>query len=138
MSQVSFAQMLKHPNSLTSDVSGKTQVNSSSAWPALDINASSVGVSLGGWVTMAKQQQQHMSMLGRAKRYQNAPSPWSNGTPLSAADRASSSSGEVDVQEERESMPAPSYKQSFFSAIDESLRLIESSEFRFKVLKLFL
>lgn len=68
---------------------------------------------------MAKQQQQQMNMSGRAKRCQNAPTP---------GEMDEMGGGSDENEQERESMPAPSYKQSFFSAIDESLRLIESSE----------
>lgn len=69
---------------------------------------------------MAKQQQQQMNMSGRAKRCQNA--------PVVSEEIAELGGVSDEHEQERESMPAPSYKQSFFSAIDESLRLIESSK----------
>lgn len=120
--QVSFAQMLKHSNSDVYTVREASKV----AWPSLDssTNSSATNTSsqlTSGWVNMAKQQQQQASMLGRSKRYQNAPMPWLN------APQASSLVKVDDETVETDSMPAPSYKQSFFSSIDESLRLIESS-----------
>lgn len=119
--QVSFAQMLKHePVGETLRVAS-SGVPVNKTWPALDqlsLNTAGTNVpaalTLGGWVSMAKKQQQQMNMSGRAKRCQNAPA----GDELGVIE---------DEHDERESMPAPSYKQSFFSAIDESLRLIESS-----------
>jgi hypothetical protein len=129
--QVSFAQMLKHSNTDVITVKETTMtLNASSsmkvAWPSLD--ATSAGPvpntnQLSGWVTMAKQQQQQLSMLGRSKRYQNAPSPWL----MKDTNSADLTSKEMNEDEENDSMPAPSFKHSFFSAIDESLRTIGSS-----------
>lgn len=130
--QVSFAQMLKHDRS--SDVlsrrgpgsnNNSNNKNDNSAWPALEqltqTSTNMPGVlTLGGWVNMAKQQQQQMNMSGRAKRCQNA--------PVVSEEIAELGGVSDEHEQERESMPAPSYKQSFFSAIDESLRLIESKK----------
>ena len=120
---MSFAQKLKN----TSTTSNTT------AWPSLDQFSSttvstSTTATLGGWVNMAKQQQAQMSMSGRAKRCQNAPVPWSDKTAAPASRTSISGDDGEPEREEKESMPAPSYKQSFFSAIDETLRLIDASE----------
>lgn len=77
---------------------------------------------------MAKQQQAQMSMSGRAKRCQNAPAPWSDKAAAPASRTSISGDDGEPEREEKESMPAPSYKQSFFSAIDETLRLIDASK----------
>ena len=121
--------MLKHDSTsdpfLTSSRRTTNTAIATNAWPALDqltqtttnmMAALTIGV--GGWVSMAKQQQQQMNMSGRAKRCQNAPMPG----------EIDEMGGSDENEHERESMPAPSYKQSFFSAIDESLKLIESSK----------
>lgn len=117
--------MLKHDpiaETVLTPLHSRTSMTSNNVWPALDqltqtTTNMTAALTLGGWVSMAKQQQQQMSMSGRAKRCQNAPVP-----------------GEIDdlggsdERDEYESMPAPSFKQSFFSAIDESLKIIESSK----------
>ncbi|RNA33446.1 RING finger 10 [Brachionus plicatilis] len=106
---LSFAQMLQ--------ISKEAAASNSNAWPSIDSNSASSSGSnqLSGWVTMAKKQTQQQSMLGRSKRSQNPPSPLVNETLA------------VDQQDEEE-MPAPLYKLSFSSAIDQSLNQFESKK----------
>ncbi len=68
---------------------------------------------------MAKQQVQKPAVLGRVKKYQDEPKPWQSNNAANESE---------DLLNDVESMPAPLYKASFFSSIDDSLKLIESSE----------
>lgn len=74
-----------------------------------------------GWLTMVKHQEQ--TTLGRTRKYQEAPTAWGlsnkNNTLISSM---------AEQNSDDECMPAPLYKESFFSAIDASLKLFESSE----------
>ena len=138
--QVSFASML---NRQTSSASNATRGSSlakadSHAWPSLDstvVASSSAAANhqmTSGWLTMVKQQQQQGPVLGRTKKYQNAPAPWSSGGLVVASTSVAAAADSLtSPEEEEDEMPAPLYKQSFFSAIDESFRLIESSECNF-------
>jgi hypothetical protein len=107
--QTSFAQMLKHP-------SAKEEL-----WPTLvATNASSSNHQVtSSWLKMVKQQAQENMLPGRAKKCQGAPVP--------LRDSKTSDSIEHDEEAGEEAMPAPMYQKSFFSAIDESLKMIESS-----------
>jgi hypothetical protein len=157
--QASFAAKLKHQNSgeLTAaaawggrgGASGLSGVSSVNAWPSLDsavaqqppVTAAKTQMT-SGWLTMVKQQQQQGPVLGRTKKYQNPPAPWgSAGGGGSAAAKPArvdgSSSQESHDDEEKDAMPAPLYQQSFFSAIDESFRLIESSKCLLKYTNIF-
>jgi hypothetical protein len=144
--------MLKHPsgefgvrgvahNSLCSS-------SSLSAWPSLEsATGSSVSTtgsaSLGGacvsnWLALTAQEHE----VSRTKRYQAAPSPWiptgTTSNTLTTMKNACIVSGDhlnghdLDIEqidgEDLEAMPAPLFRESFFSAIDESLKLIESSK----------
>ncbi|CAF0706252.1 unnamed protein product [Brachionus calyciflorus] len=114
----SFAQMLRVKN--TEQKESPVSTVGPNNWPSLESSASaSSSNQLTGWVTMAKQQTQQQSMLGRAKRYQNPPSPWGAQSKLLEKNEP------VVKDEDSEEMPAPLYKQSFFSAIDESLKQFE-------------
>jgi hypothetical protein len=70
-----------------------------------------------GWLNMVKLQSQQA--ISKTKKYQDAPTPWSK---ISIQNEE-----QPENVEEVESMPAPLYAQSFFSAIDESLKLIDLS-----------
>ena len=118
--------------------------SSISAWPSLDsatslsTPSSSLGGGSGGssglggnshvsntWLTLAKQQTEQQ--MTRSKRYQDAPVPWVPvTTSISTASTAKLS--DEDMGECEEAMPAPLFRESFFSAIDESLKLIETSK----------
>lgn len=125
-SSVSFAQALKHPNSAGRVNSSASSGSNDIAWPSLEASLAKTPATtnsnqqLTGWINMAKQHSQ--PVLGRVKKYQDAPSPWSTTTSKSAV-----SSNIDDFEENLESMPAPLYKASFFSSIDETLKAIESS-----------
>ncbi len=108
--QASFAQMLKHP-------SAKEEL-----WPTLAATntTSSNHQVTSSWLKMVKQQAQESMLPGRAKKCQGAPVP--------LHDPKASDSIEHN-EEAEEAMPAPMYQKSFFSAIDESLKMIESSNF---------
>jgi hypothetical protein len=101
--------MLKHP-------SAKEEL-----WPTLvATNASSSNHQVtSSWLKMVKQQAQENMLPGRAKKCQGAPVP--------LRDSKTSDSIEHDEEAGEEAMPAPMYQKSFFSAIDESLKMIESS-----------
>ena len=114
---VSFAQMLKFP-----DLAKKNSANNS-AWPSLETssnlaNAQSTQVT-SGWLNMVKLQSSQQT--SKSKRYQDAPTPWgkSSSEKLVPSDEAN---------ETEDAMPAPLYAQSFFSAIDESLKVIDLSK----------
>ena len=92
-----------------------------------------------GWLTLVKQQQEQLNT--RSKRYQESPSPWipastaTNRSTVVATSASARTTSLLDDDEHDpdnpigdESMPAPLYRESFFSAIDESLKLIESSK----------
>ncbi len=143
--QVSFAQMIKQQNSGGSPlvVAASVASTSTSVWPTLSTtpvvvqSVSSQNVLAAktqltnGWLNMVKQQQAQEPVLGRTKKYQNAPSPWSNVASSSAGsankNQARNKSENLADEEGDESMPPPQYKLSFFSAIDESFKMIESS-----------
>ena len=128
--QVSFAQMLRHPSG--GDSTGKKSTLQASAWPTLESTSAASSANANpltnGWLNMVKQQQQQQPVLGRSKKYQNAPAPW---VASSAAAGSLEAGRSGDGFEDSESMPAPLYKESFFSAIDETLKLIESSNYNF-------
>jgi hypothetical protein len=133
--QSSFAQALKEKtSSLQSSSKRDGSVLSSSsnisAWPSLESASSSLASGGGGgggdslmlnansqltnnWLTnQFSQQRQHQEQeVTRSKRYQDAPKSINS-----------------DDDKEESSMPAPLYRESFFSAIDESLALIESKK----------
>ncbi len=116
--QASFAQMIKHPKNL---VGG----NSASAWPALEETCMPVlgagsAVST-GWLSVAKQG----PVLGRTKKVQGPPSPWTNKNSMAAEYENEDLVDGGDM----EHMPAPGFKESFFSGIDETLRVIDSSKY---------
>lgn len=145
---VSFAQMLKHRN-MSSSGPSKTATNTKGGiqeldmWPSLDSNpppsttASTAASSLlnlnqtnptqltSGWLTLVKNQEQ---TLGRAKKYQEAPRAWGlaskNETLTSIVDKLEEERQQGESEDD--SMPAPLYQASFFSAIDASLKSIES------------
>lgn len=127
--QVSFAQMLRHPSG---DSAGKKSALQASAWPTLESTSTASSANTNpltnGWLNMVKQQQQQQPVLGRSKKYQNAPAPWVASSATSGSLEAGKSG---DSFEDSESMPAPLYKESFFSAIDETLKMIESSNYSF-------
>jgi len=122
--QISFAQMLKHPNSEAVVATSLKKAVSNTVWPTLESSASNLTQSstqlTNGWLNMATLQSQQAA--NKTKKYQDAPTPWS---------KTSIQNEEQPENEEIESMPAPLYAQSFFSAIDESLKLIDSSKFIF-------
>jgi hypothetical protein len=151
---VSFASKLKpqvsgEGSAWNRNNSASSAINASSvsAWPTLDTNSAPTPVTAktqmtSGWLNMVKQQQEQEPVLGRTKKYQNPPKPWStatNGLTSGAGaggvrkpnlfGGSSSQESHDDEEKEPEAMPAPHYKQSFFSAIDESFRLIESSNY---------
>lgn len=135
-SQVSFAQMLKQDENLIGIGSTQNTINEM-AWPSLDDTTSSTSAPAktqmtSGWLSMVKQQQMQEPI--RRTKYQNAPTPWGNNATIKpSTDVATSKGKEEDNDECNDVMPAPHYKQSFFSAIDESLRLIESSSLYFYI-----
>lgn len=139
--------------------------SSLSAWPSLEsatgssltstsssngdgVNATTTAAT-SNWLSLTKQHQEQE--VTRSKRYQAAPAPW---IPLTTTTNTSSTSNlttrreiishlsdhknsQEDLNEvyEDEAMPAPLFRESFFSAIDESLKLIESSKRAFFVFK---
>ena len=128
--QISFAQMIRHTeavpitNRSTQSYAGSLAPSVGVAWPSLDDqtgprqNMSQQSSQLtNGWLNLVKQG----PTLGRSKKIQEAPSPWTKNTQqLNEAD--------LDELENEEAMPAPLYKQSFFSAIDETLKIIDTSK----------
>lgn len=141
--QISFAQMLKYPNketstsTLTSSATSKNIVSSNTVcWPTLESNSANsisgqqaTNQLTSGWLTMAKLQSQQQQTIGKSKKCQDAPSPWASTKPSS--DKVITND---DENEEIESMPAPLYAQSFFTAIDESLKIIDSSKRKLAIL----
>jgi len=115
--QASFAQMIKHPKNL---VGG----SGTSGWPALDEACMPVvgldSAVSSGWLSAAKQG----PVLGRSKKVQGPPSPWTKKNSMAAEYENEDA---VDVGQ-MEHMPAPGFKESFFSGIDETLRVIDSSK----------
>ncbi len=73
-----------------------------------------------GWLSAAKQG----PVLGRSKKVQGPPSPWTKKNSMAAEYENEDA---VDVGQ-MEHMPAPGFKESFFSGIDETLRVIDSSK----------
>ena len=135
--------MLKYPNSetststLTSSATSKNIVSSNTVcWPTLESNSANsisgqqaTNQLTSGWLTMAKLQSQQQQTIGKSKKCQDAPSPWASTKPSS--DKVITND---DENEEIESMPAPLYAQSFFTAIDESLKIIDSSKRKLAIL----
>ena len=126
----SFAQMLKHPTSggatgLLPQQQQQQQQAASVVWPSLETSSTQL---TSGWLNMVKQQ--HGQPPARTRRYQDAPSPWAKSTSAAAAaatTTAGASASANSEEGEEESMPAPLYRESFFTAIDETLRAIETS-----------
>lgn len=121
----SFAQMIKHPNTVINK-----QLIVSNAWPTLDTNSGPPANLAGnqqssitsGWLSVAKQG----PTLGRSKRVQAPPAPWGNKNANSVA-ATGCYEDELDSTE-LEYMPAPGYKESFFYGVDETLRVIDSKK----------
>ena len=111
----SFAQMTRYPT-----MACKTANSfSSSAWPTLEQPSSTnlaqqLSQPTNNWLSTAKLG----PVLGRSTKVQAPPTPWSKN---SIADY------EYEDAEDAEYMPAPGFKESFFSAIDNSLKLIDES-----------
>lgn len=145
---VSFAQMLKHRNmassggdptkratkgiqeldmwpSLDSNTPPSSATATSSANPLLNLNQTNPTQLTSGWLTLVKNQEQ---TLGRAKKYQEAPKAWGlaskNETLTSIVDKLEEERQQGESEDD--SMPAPLYQASFFSAIDASLKSIET------------
>jgi len=112
----SFAQMTRYPT-----MACKTANSfSSSAWPTLEQPSSTnlaqqLSQPTNNWLSMAKLGH----VLGRSTKVQAPPTPWSKN---SIADY------EYEDAENAEYMPAPGFKESFFSAIDNSLKLVDEKK----------
>lgn len=106
--------------------SNNSYFNSTSAWPTLEQpSAANLAQQLSqptnSWLSTAKLG----PVLGRSTKVQAPPSPWS---------KNSMDDYENEEMEDADYMPAPGYKESFFLAIDNSLKLIDESMHRMKVL----
>ena len=128
---ISFAQMLRNPNCVSiKSAKTKTSVGLSlNAWPSLDNNSLSPSLPntsqlTTGWVNMAKIHQEQNSSFGRTKKYQDPPKPLSTTAKKIQEDVKY----EVAEGENDDFMPAPVFAKSFFSSIDESLKIVESSK----------
>ena len=107
--------MIRHPGGVVNKKLGAV-----SAWPTLNNQAPANLVKrqsqlTNGWLSTVKQD----PTLGRSKKVQGPPSPWSKNSMAAEY--------ENEEEEETEYMPAPGYKESFFSGIDETLRDIDAS-----------
>lgn len=120
----SFAQMTRNPIiGLTQD-KVKSGLGSVNAWPSLEnqpcltnpVDNPTQSQITNNWLSTAKLG----PTLGRSKKVQAPPSPW-GATKNHMAD-------ENEEIEETNDMAAPGYKESFFSAIDESLRVIDEKK----------
>ena len=138
--------------------SNTTSTSSSSGGVGVETNNTSTTpqqiVATSNWLTLTKQH--HEQEVTRNKRYQAAPVPWTpsnvtsltqttNVGPMSRVQKSFTGSSIINMSDhknsqedlnevyEEEAMPAPLFRESFFSAIDESLKLIESSKLRGKI-----
>ena len=102
--------------------------SSKSAWPSLGSNNSDLNLPkqksqlTNGWLSTAKM----CPALGRSIKAQGPPSPWL---------KKSLTGYENEDEEDTDYLPAPGYRESFFSAIDESLKVIDSSKLIFFIYK---
>lgn len=118
----SFAQMTKNQEiNYTSFSKDSESLSSKSTWPSLGSNNPDLNLPqqksqlTNGWLSTAKM----CPALGRSIKAQGPPSPWS---------KNSLNGYENEYEEDTEYLPAPGYRESFFSAIDESLKVIDSKK----------
>ena len=128
---ISFAQMLRNPNGVSTKPSklAASQSLPLNSWPSLDEKPSpglpknTTNQLTSGWLNMAKLHQEQSPSLGRTKKYQDPPKPLSNSVKTNSKEDSKAEA----IDDDDNQMSAPVYSKSFFSAIDESLKMIETS-----------